>query len=135
MPFLLNKPVSLDINNNWEVADRVRGCHVDHLTSQVQILMNNNETAPEASNEISHSICKKKIGGGPCYWAGILEYFAFFTLFASTYILVPQNKTFYLFEDPKNSTERQPRTTENMRTSRIEVAAFFPGQIHRHSDE
>ena len=36
----------------------------------------------------------------PCSWIGLVEYVAFFLLFASTYVLVP-DETFYLFEDPK----------------------------------
>ena len=42
----------------------------------------------------------------PCSWIGNVEYVAFFLLFASTYVLVPPNEPFYLFEEPD---KRKPR--------------------------
>ena len=42
----------------------------------------------------------------PCSWIGWVEYVAFFLLFASTCVLVP-NEPFYLFEEPEKRTSRQ----------------------------
>ena len=70
-------------------------------------------------------------GGDACHWGGVMEYIAFFTLFSSTYVLVP-NQKFYLFEDPQDN--RTDRTQENLEMTQLKMAAFFPGPI-RHETE
>ena len=47
----------------------------------------------------------------PCSWIGNVEYVAFFLLFASTYVLVP-DEPFYLFEEPDKRKPREDAEVE-----------------------